>query len=81
MVRGTPPRRPARLIAPTPQRLDMTAACPRGWNCIPLYGISEHDELRPGGGWASRYPLSAGARIFTELMDGASHPVKALLQP
>ena len=31
--------------------------------------------------WASRYPLSAGARIFTELMDGASHPVKAVLQP
>jgi threonine dehydrogenase-like Zn-dependent dehydrogenase len=31
--------------------------------------------------WASRYPLSAGAQIFTELMDGASHPVKAVLQP
>jgi threonine dehydrogenase-like Zn-dependent dehydrogenase len=31
--------------------------------------------------WASRYPLAAGAQIFTELMDGASHPVKAVLQP
>jgi threonine dehydrogenase-like Zn-dependent dehydrogenase len=31
--------------------------------------------------WASRYPLSAAAQIFTELMDGASHPVKAVLQP
>jgi threonine dehydrogenase-like Zn-dependent dehydrogenase len=31
--------------------------------------------------WASRYPLSVGAQIFTELMDGASHPVKAVLQP
>jgi threonine dehydrogenase-like Zn-dependent dehydrogenase len=31
--------------------------------------------------WASRYPLSAGARIFTGLMDGAPHPVKAVLEP
>jgi threonine dehydrogenase-like Zn-dependent dehydrogenase len=31
--------------------------------------------------WAAPYPLSAGAEIFTELMNGASHPVKALLQP
>jgi len=31
--------------------------------------------------WASRHPLSAGAQIFTELMHGAPHPVKAVLQP
>jgi threonine dehydrogenase-like Zn-dependent dehydrogenase len=31
--------------------------------------------------WTSGYPLTAGADIFTELMNGALHPVKALLQP
>lgn len=31
--------------------------------------------------WASRYPLAASAQIFTGLMAGASHPVKAVLQP
>jgi threonine dehydrogenase-like Zn-dependent dehydrogenase len=31
--------------------------------------------------WAAGYPLAAGAEIFTELMNGALHPVKALLRP
>lgn len=31
--------------------------------------------------WAASYPLSAGADIFTELMNGSPSPVKALLQP
>jgi threonine dehydrogenase-like Zn-dependent dehydrogenase len=31
--------------------------------------------------WTSNYPLAAGADIFTELMNGGLHPVKALLQP
>ncbi len=32
-------------------------------------------------GWADCYPLSAGAEVFTALMHGAPHPVKALLTP
>lgn len=31
--------------------------------------------------WTSGYPLAAGAEIFTRLMNGGLHPVKALLQP
>jgi threonine dehydrogenase-like Zn-dependent dehydrogenase len=31
--------------------------------------------------WAAAYPLTAGAEIFTQLMNGGSHPVKAFLQP
>jgi len=31
--------------------------------------------------WTSSYPLTAGAEVFTELMNGGLHPVKALLQP
>ena len=31
--------------------------------------------------WAAAYPLTAGVEIFTQLMNGGSHPVKALLQP
>jgi len=31
--------------------------------------------------WAAGYPLAAGAEIFTELMNGGLHPVKALLRP
>src|SRR5437763_817205 len=45
--------------------------------------FAEAASLLPGWdlAWASRYPLAAGAQIFTELMDGASDPVKAVLQP
>ena len=32
-------------------------------------------------GWAGRYPLSEGAEVFTALMNGAAHPIKALLTP
>ena len=31
--------------------------------------------------WAASYPLAAGAGIFTDLMNGGTHPVKALLRP
>jgi threonine dehydrogenase-like Zn-dependent dehydrogenase len=31
--------------------------------------------------WAAAYPLAAGAEIFTGLMNGGLHPVKALLRP
>ena len=31
--------------------------------------------------WTASYPLSAGAGIFTDLMNGGMHPVKALLRP
>ncbi|HEY3036459.1 MAG TPA: alcohol dehydrogenase catalytic domain-containing protein, partial [Streptosporangiaceae bacterium] len=31
--------------------------------------------------WAAGYPLAAGADIFTGLMNGGLHPVKALLRP
>jgi threonine dehydrogenase-like Zn-dependent dehydrogenase len=31
--------------------------------------------------WAADYPLTAGAEIFTEMMHGGLHPVKALLRP
>ena len=31
--------------------------------------------------WAAGYPLAEGAEVFTELMNGSLHPVKALLQP
>ena len=31
--------------------------------------------------WATGYPLTAGAEIFTALMNGEPHPVKALLKP
>jgi threonine dehydrogenase-like Zn-dependent dehydrogenase len=31
--------------------------------------------------WATGYPLTAGAEIFTALMNGEPHPVKALLLP
>ncbi|MGN6177160.1 MAG: zinc-dependent alcohol dehydrogenase [Streptosporangiaceae bacterium] len=31
--------------------------------------------------WAAGYPLVAGAEIFTGLMNGGLHPVKALLRP
>jgi len=31
--------------------------------------------------WAAGYPLAAGAEIFTGLMNGGLHPVKALLRP
>ncbi len=31
--------------------------------------------------WADGYPLAEGAEIFTELMNGALHPAKALLRP
>jgi hypothetical protein len=31
--------------------------------------------------WAAAYPLTAGAEIFTQLMNGGSHAVKAFLQP
>jgi threonine dehydrogenase-like Zn-dependent dehydrogenase len=31
--------------------------------------------------WAAGYPLAAGAEIFTSLMNGGLHPVKALLRP
>ncbi len=31
--------------------------------------------------WAADYPLTAGAEIFTEMMNGGLHPVKALLRP
>jgi threonine dehydrogenase-like Zn-dependent dehydrogenase len=31
--------------------------------------------------WAASYPLAEGAEVFTELMNGGLHPVKALLQP
>lgn len=31
--------------------------------------------------WAAAYPLVDGARVFTELMNGSTHPVKALLRP
>jgi len=31
--------------------------------------------------WAAGYPLAKGAEIFTELMNGGLHPVKALLRP
>lgn len=31
--------------------------------------------------WTASYPLSAGAEIFTGLMNGSTHPVKALLRP
>lgn len=32
-------------------------------------------------GWATSYPLDEGARVFTELMDGRTDVVKALLHP
>jgi threonine dehydrogenase-like Zn-dependent dehydrogenase len=32
-------------------------------------------------GWAAGYPLAEGAEVFTELMNGGLHPVKALLRP
>lgn len=31
--------------------------------------------------WVTGYPLGSGAEIFTSLMNGASHPVKAVLRP
>ena len=31
--------------------------------------------------WAAGYPLAEGADVFTELMNGSVHPVKALLRP
>ena len=31
--------------------------------------------------WAAGYPLAEGAEVFTELMNGSLHPVKALLYP
>jgi threonine dehydrogenase-like Zn-dependent dehydrogenase len=31
--------------------------------------------------WVNGYPLEAGARVFTSLMDGALEPVKAMLNP
>jgi threonine dehydrogenase-like Zn-dependent dehydrogenase len=31
--------------------------------------------------WAADYPLAAAAEIFTELMNGGLHPLKALLRP
>jgi len=31
--------------------------------------------------WAAGYPLAAGAEVFTGLMNGGLHPVKALLRP
>lgn len=31
--------------------------------------------------WAASYPLAEGVEVFTELMNGGVHPVKALLQP
>jgi threonine dehydrogenase-like Zn-dependent dehydrogenase len=31
--------------------------------------------------WAAGYPLAEGAEVFTELMNGGLHPVKALLRP
>jgi threonine dehydrogenase-like Zn-dependent dehydrogenase len=31
--------------------------------------------------WAAGYPLTAGAEIFTDLMNGGLHPLKALLRP
>jgi len=31
--------------------------------------------------WTASYPLAEGAAIFTELMNGGTHPVKALLRP
>jgi threonine dehydrogenase-like Zn-dependent dehydrogenase len=31
--------------------------------------------------WAAGYPLTAGAEIFTGLMNGGLHPLKALLRP
>ena len=31
--------------------------------------------------WTASYPLAQGAAIFTELMNGATRPVKALLRP
>ena len=31
--------------------------------------------------WTASYPLSVGAGIFTDLMNGGAHPVKALLRP
>jgi len=31
--------------------------------------------------WTASYPLAQGAAIFTELMNGGTHPVKALLRP
>jgi len=31
--------------------------------------------------WTASYPLAEGAAIFTELMNGRTHPVKALLRP
>jgi threonine dehydrogenase-like Zn-dependent dehydrogenase len=31
--------------------------------------------------WAAGYPLTGGAEIFTNLMNGGLHPVKALLRP
>jgi threonine dehydrogenase-like Zn-dependent dehydrogenase len=31
--------------------------------------------------WAVSYPLTAGAEIFTSLMNGALHPTKAVLRP
>jgi len=31
--------------------------------------------------WAAGYPLAAGAEVFTGLMNGDLHPVKALLRP
>ncbi len=31
--------------------------------------------------WADQYPLRAGAEVFTALMNGAPHPIKALLTP
>ena len=31
--------------------------------------------------WAAGYPLAEGGGVFTELMNGGLHPVKALLRP
>ena len=31
--------------------------------------------------WTASYPLAEGAAVFTELMNGGTHPVKALLRP
>lgn len=31
--------------------------------------------------WAAAYPLASGAQVFTDLMNGGPHPVKALLRP
>jgi threonine dehydrogenase-like Zn-dependent dehydrogenase len=31
--------------------------------------------------WTSGYPLSAGAQVFTDLMNGGLQPVKAVLRP